>query len=120
MPAEEHQQSAQPAGSTQAPSSVAPYASANEASTIPSSQSRLSLWTATAAGAAILAVGALLTGSTHYVATGKALKDEGLDPTARLKAMPVAVSRLSLQGWLPQRLRRRHSLQQVCLLRNVV
>ena len=36
--------------------------------------------------------GAAVAGGTHYVATAKRLVEEGIDPTQRMKAMPVAVS----------------------------
>ena len=35
--------------------------------------------------------GAAIAGGTHYVATAKRLVEEGVDPTQRVKAMPVAV-----------------------------
>lgn len=35
--------------------------------------------------------GAAIAGGTHYVATAKRLIEEGVDPTQRVKAMPVAV-----------------------------
>lgn len=35
--------------------------------------------------------GAAIAGGTHYVATAKRLVEEGIDPTQRMKAMPVAV-----------------------------
>lgn len=38
------------------------------------------------------AAGAAIAGGTHYVATAKRLVEEGVDPTQRVKAMPVAVS----------------------------
>ena len=53
--------------------------------------SRVTVWTGVLAGVAALVGGALLTGSSHYAATGKALQEEGLDPKMRLRAVPVAV-----------------------------
>ena len=35
--------------------------------------------------------GAAIAGGTHYVATAKRLAEEGVDPTQRMKAMPIAV-----------------------------
>ena len=36
--------------------------------------------------------GAAIAGGTHYVTTAKRLAEEGIDPTQRVRAMPVAVS----------------------------
>lgn len=36
--------------------------------------------------------GAFLTGSSHWAASAKALREEGVDPKLRLQALPVAVS----------------------------
>ena len=38
--------------------------------------------------------GAAIAGGTHYVTTAKRLAEEGIDPTQRVKAMPVAVRQL--------------------------
>ena len=35
--------------------------------------------------------GALLTGSSHWAASAKVLREEGVDPKLRLQALPVAV-----------------------------
>ena len=42
-------------------------------------------------------VGAACAGITHYAGTARALKDEGVESAARLKAVPSAVHPLSLQ-----------------------
>ncbi len=46
-----------------------------------------------AAGAAALAVGGLAGGMSHYHGTRKQLIEEGIDPRARLRALPIAVRR---------------------------
>ncbi|KAL3139034.1 hypothetical protein ABBQ32_005836 [Trebouxia sp. C0010 RCD-2024] len=50
----------------------------------------------TAAGLAAFVGGAAIAGGTHYVATAKRLVDEGIDPTQRVKAMPVALRALGV------------------------
>ena len=35
--------------------------------------------------------GALCAGIAHYAGTAKALREEGIDPAARLRAFPIAV-----------------------------
>ena len=47
-------------------------------------------------GAAILAAGAFLSGSAHYISTSKKLAEEGINPSARLKAMPLAAQALGV------------------------
>jgi hypothetical protein len=37
-------------------------------------------------------IGAAIAGGAHYVTTAKRLVEDGIDPTQRVKAMPVAVS----------------------------
>lgn len=51
---------------------------------------RLSHWQCDGAGAACA-------GITHYAGTTRALKEEGVESAARLKAVPTAVRPLSLQ-----------------------
>mmetsp|Transcript_15108 Transcript_15108/g.45618 ORF Transcript_15108/g.45618 Transcript_15108/m.45618 type:complete len:149 (-) Transcript_15108:487-933(-) len=58
--------------------------------------SQITMWTGALAGVAALIGGAVLTGYGHYTATGKALKEEGLDPKIRLKAVPVAARALAI------------------------
>lgn len=45
---------------------------------------------------AAIAAGAAIAGGAHYVTTAKRLAEEGIDPTQRVKAMPVAVSSCEL------------------------
>ena len=45
-------------------------------------------------GAVVLAAGALLSGGTHYHSTAKKLAEEGIAPSARLRAMPIAAQAL--------------------------
>lgn len=59
---------------------------------VASTANRVTVWTGAIAGIAALIGGAALTGTSHYAATGKALKDEGLDPSLRRLAVPIAVS----------------------------
>lgn len=59
---------------------------------VASTASRVTVYTGAIAGIAALIGGAALTGTSHYAATGKALKDEGLDPGLRRLAVPIAVS----------------------------
>lgn len=39
-----------------------------------------------------ICLGAAIAGGAHYVTTAKRLVEDGIDPTQRVKAMPVAVS----------------------------
>jgi len=41
---------------------------------------------------ALYCTGAVSAGVSHYAGTAKALKEEGIEPAARLKALPTAVS----------------------------
>ena len=49
--------------------------------------------TTIAAGAAALTIGGLAGGLSHYHGTRKQLIEEGIDPRARLRALPIAVRR---------------------------
>ncbi|CAK0740769.1 hypothetical protein CVIRNUC_001275 [Coccomyxa viridis] len=40
--------------------------------------------------------GALCAGIAHYAGTAKALREEGIDPAARLRAFPIAVKALAV------------------------
>ncbi|BDA48683.1 hypothetical protein COCOBI_12-3650 [Coccomyxa sp. Obi] len=50
------------------------------------------LWIAAAA----LCGGALLSGGVHYLNTAKKLNEEGIDATARIRAVPIAVKALAV------------------------
>lgn len=56
----------------------------------------VTVWSGAIAGIAALIGGAALTGTSYYAATGKALKNEGLDPTLRKLAVPVAARALAV------------------------
>ena len=47
-------------------------------------------------GAGVLAAGALLTGSAHYASTAKKLAEEGIAPSARRRAFPLAAQALAV------------------------
>lgn len=45
-----------------------------------------------------MVAGAVSAGMTHYAGTAKALKEEGIEPAARLRAFPTAVRILCRPG----------------------
>ncbi|DBA84077.1 hypothetical protein WJX77_000647 [Trebouxia sp. C0004] len=50
----------------------------------------------TFAGLAAFVGGAAIAGGAHYVTTAKRLVEDGIDPTQRVKAMPVALRALGV------------------------
>ncbi len=46
-------------------------------------------------GTAVLSASALLVGASHYFGTAKRLTEDGIDPAARLRAVPVAAKALA-------------------------
>lgn len=51
-------------------------------------------------GSTVLVAGAALSGGTYYVSTAKKLAEEGIAPSARIKAMPVAAQALAMSTLL--------------------
>ena len=46
------------------------------------------------------AAGAVAAGGTHFMSTAKKLTEEGVDPAARVRAMPLAVSAVRFACWI--------------------
>jgi hypothetical protein len=48
----------------------------------------------------VLPAGALLAGGGHFLSTAKKLSEEGIDPGARVRALPIAVSSCNMSSFM--------------------